>query len=143
MVDVNLVSAKLRELAERIARVRSQCPPDASALAADQNALELVAFNLMLSVQACSDIASHLIADEGWPAAPSLSSAFTELHRQGVLSEAVAAALGRAAGFRNRIAHGYADTDPLTIHAAAVEGLPDLERFAAEVSAWVSRRLSL
>jgi uncharacterized protein YutE (UPF0331/DUF86 family) len=140
MVDVNLVSAKLRELAEKIARVRNHCPPDAAALAADQDALELVAFNLMLGVQTCSDIASHLIADEGWPASPTLSKAFQELHRQGVLTEEVAAALGRAAGFRNRIAHGYADTDPLTIHGAAANGLPDLERFAAEVSAWISRR---
>jgi uncharacterized protein YutE (UPF0331/DUF86 family) len=141
MVDVNLVSAKLRDLSERIARVRSRCPPDAMALAADQDALELVAFNLMLGVQACSDIASHLIADEKWPPAPTLSQSFQDLHRHGVLTEEVAAALGRAAGFRNRIAHGYADTDPLTIHGAAVNGLPDLERFAAEVSAWISRRL--
>lgn len=141
MVDANLVTAKLRDLSERIARVRSHCPPDATALAADQDALELVAFNLMLGVQACSDIASHLISDESWPAAPTLAGAFQELHRQGILTEEVAGALGRAAGFRNRIAHGYADTDPLTIHNAAVNGLPDLERFAAEVSAWISRRL--
>jgi uncharacterized protein YutE (UPF0331/DUF86 family) len=31
--------------------------------------VDLVSFNLVLAVQSCSDIASHIIADEGWPAA--------------------------------------------------------------------------
>jgi uncharacterized protein YutE (UPF0331/DUF86 family) len=34
-------------------------------LASDRDALDLVAFNLMLAVQAACDPASHLIADEG------------------------------------------------------------------------------
>jgi uncharacterized protein YutE (UPF0331/DUF86 family) len=47
----------------------------------------------MLSVQTCADIASHLIADEGWAAAPSLGVAFERLRDQGVISAPACAAL--------------------------------------------------
>jgi len=140
MVDTNLVAAKLRELAERIERVRKHCPSAAADLAADLDALDLVSFNLMLAVQACADLASHLISDEDWPPAGTYAEAFQRLHEHGVLSRDTAAILGRATGLRNVVAHGYAEVDPELIHGAAVHGLGDLERFSREVSAWVEGR---
>jgi uncharacterized protein YutE (UPF0331/DUF86 family) len=140
MVDPNVVASKLRELDERIARVRAHLPAESSALAANRDALELVSFNLMLAVQACLDIASHLIADEAWPPASSLADSFQRLGEQGVVAPATAAALRRAAGLRNLVAHGYAEANPDLLYAAASSGLPDLQRFASEVSGWVRGR---
>ncbi|HEY7215831.1 MAG TPA: DUF86 domain-containing protein [Thermoanaerobaculia bacterium] len=140
MVDTNLVTAKLRELAEKIARVRSHSPPEASDLAADPDALDIVSFNLMLAVQACLDVASHLISDEGWAPADTHAEAFRRLFEQGVLTQKTAEILGSATGLRNIVAHGYADVDPNLIHEAAVHGLADLERFAREVGAWMEGR---
>lgn len=137
MVDTNVVAAKLRELTERIARVRLHCPPRAADLAADPDALDLVSFNLMLAVQICVDLASHLISDENWPPAATYAEAFQRLYEHGVLSQGTANVLGSAAGLRNVVAHGYAGVDPALIHDAAVNGLTDLERFAVEVSAWI------
>lgn len=66
MVDRNVVAMKLGELADRIGRIRSHCPARPEDLAADLDALDIVSFNLLLAVQVCLDLASHLIADEGW-----------------------------------------------------------------------------
>ena len=140
MVDANVVSLKLRELADRISRVRIHGQPDAESLARNRDALDLVSFNLLLAVQACLDIASHVISEEGWEPASTLAGAFERLSERGVISQAPARALRRAAGLRNVVAHGYSDADPELIHAAAAHGLADLERYAAEVSAWMSRR---
>jgi len=142
VVDTNLVAVKLRELAERIARVRMHCPPEAAALAADQDALDLVSFNLMLAVQACLDLASHLISDEDWPPADTYAEAFQRLYEHGVLTRETADVLGSATGLRNVVAHVYSDVDPELIHRAAVHGLADLERFSREVSAWTEGRTS-
>jgi uncharacterized protein YutE (UPF0331/DUF86 family) len=79
MVDADLIAAKLGELAHRTARVREHCPEDASKLAADADALDLVSFNLMLAIQICLDVASHVIADEGWPPATDLAGSFRRL----------------------------------------------------------------
>lgn len=142
MVDLDLVAAKLAELGDRTARVRRHRPPSADALARDRDAIDLVSFNLMLSVQCCLDVASHLIADEGWPPARDLAGAFRRLHEQGVLDAATASALGRAAGLRNVVAHVYAEVDPALLHDAATQGLDDLERFARQVAAWAKGRQS-
>ena len=90
MVDESVVAAKLAELAARIERVRVCCPETAEALARDRDALDLVSFNLMLAVQACLDLASHVIADSGWTPGTSLAGSFRRLAEHGVLSEAIA-----------------------------------------------------
>jgi uncharacterized protein YutE (UPF0331/DUF86 family) len=69
MVNRDRVAAKVSELSDRVSRVKQHCPASPADLAANRDALDLVSFNLMLAVQACADVASHMIADEGWPAA--------------------------------------------------------------------------
>ncbi len=140
MVDRDLIAAKLAELADRVARVRAKCPPTAEELLTDRDSLDVVSFNLMLAVQSCADIASHLISDEGWPAAVNLARAFNQLRDERVIEPDTAAALGRAVGLRNVVAHGYAGVNPTLVHAAAVRGTADLDAFARQVAAWVAAR---
>jgi uncharacterized protein YutE (UPF0331/DUF86 family) len=108
----------------------------------DRDALDPVSFNLMLAVQSCLDIASHIIADEGWEPATTLAGSFRRMQEQGVIGTATAEALGRAAALRNILAHGYAAAEPRMIHAAAQEGAVDLERFTSEVGSWLAGRLA-
>lgn len=140
MVNRDLLTAKLAELADRVARARAHAKPTADALAADRDALDLVSFNLMLAVQSCADIASHLIADEGWPPTGTLAESFARLAEHGVITEKTKLALARAVGFRNVVAHGYAAIDPESVHAAVTGGVSDLDAFATEVASWVTGR---
>ncbi|MBI2389592.1 MAG: DUF86 domain-containing protein [Deltaproteobacteria bacterium] len=140
MVDVDVVTAKLAELARRIARVRSNVRSTKEQLAADLDALELVSFNLMLAVQTCVDVASHVIADEGLAPAPTIADSFRRLAEHGVISSATAAALARAGAFRNVVAHGYATIDVAAVHAASTAGVVDLESFQREVAGWLTGR---
>lgn len=137
MVDPDLITAKLADLQSRIERVRARCPESAEALANDRDALDLVSFNLLLAVQACLDIGSHIIADEGWEPAQTLAGTFRRLHEHQVLQDATSRALAEAAGLRNVVAHGYAGVDPDRVYRAATDGLHDLEAFAQQVASWV------
>jgi uncharacterized protein YutE (UPF0331/DUF86 family) len=136
VVNRDVVAAKLADLAGRVARIRRHTKASAAELAADQDAFELVSFNLMLAVQVCSDIASHIIADDRLPAVRSLGEAFARLAEHGMLSSQTAQGLSRAAGFRNVVAHGYVSIDPAIVHRAASDGIGDLDRFAQEIAAW-------
>lgn len=136
MVDRDLLAAKLAELADRVSRVREHLPGTAAELARDRDALDLVSFNLMLAVQVCADVASHVIADEAWPTARSIAEGFARLEEHGVLSAPTARALRDAVGLRNVVAHGYAKLDIGRAHRAASSGIDDLGAFAREVSAW-------
>ena len=102
--------------------------------------LDLVSFNLMLAVQSCVDIASHAIADEGWPPAGTLADAFARLAEHGVVSTKTKLALTRAVGLRDVVAHGYAGIDPASVHAAVTLGVADLDAFAIEVASWMTSR---
>ena len=139
MVNRDIITAKLAELADRIERVRSRCPAAANELETDRDALDLVSFNLMLCVQICADIASHIIADEGWPASPTLAGAFNRLRDHGVLSATTAESLGKAVGLRNVVAHGYAGVNPSMVYAAATTGIKGLDAFSREVATWTVR----
>jgi uncharacterized protein YutE (UPF0331/DUF86 family) len=140
MVDRAVLTTKFGELEKRIANVRGYNPPAAGDFTANQERLDLVAFNLMLAVQACLDIATHIIADEEWTVAVTLAESFERLAEHGVISQATAATLHGAVGLRNIVAHGYSSAAPERIHAAASTGLADLERFAQEVSTWLRTR---
>lgn len=136
VVDHDLLAAKLAELFTRMQRVKANATEGVEELRANQDALDLVSFNLMLAVQVCADIASHLIADEGWPAATSLAESFARLEQFGVLERPTSRALQQAVGLRNVVAHGYAGLDVERCFEAAHHGLADLESFARQVSIW-------
>jgi uncharacterized protein YutE (UPF0331/DUF86 family) len=141
MVDANVISMKLAELSSRVARIRTHCPATTQELAADLDMLDLVSFNLLLVVQTCLDLASHLISDEGWAPAATAREALERLEEQGVISRQTLRSLQRAVGLRNVVAHGYSGADPAQIHTAAHLGLSDLEQFSREISAWVEGRI--
>jgi uncharacterized protein YutE (UPF0331/DUF86 family) len=140
VVREDIVRLKLAELEDRVSRIRTHQARDAEALAADRDALDIVAFNLMLAVQSCSDVAAHVIADEGWTAPASLADGFRRLAEHGVISAPTASAMRGAVRFRNVVAHGYAGLDVGAAHAASTAGLADLDAFAREVAAWLERR---
>jgi len=140
MVDVDVVAVKLAEIADRLERVRSCCPAEAETLAQDRDALELVSFNLILAIQAALDVASHIIADEGWPAAATLNESFVRLHEHQVISAETLTGVRPAARLRNILAHMYSSVDPGKVHLAATVGLSELERFAGEVGSWIQER---
>jgi uncharacterized protein YutE (UPF0331/DUF86 family) len=140
MVNRTLISAKLAELADRVARVRTCRTSTETELKGDRNAAELVAFNLMLAVQICADIASHLIADEGWSVARTIGEGFARLEEHQVIPSDVAAALRNAVGLRNVVAHGYAGVDLALLHLAATRGVDDLDSFARSIAGWVMQQ---
>lgn len=139
-MQLEIMQRKLAELDARVARVRAHRRPSAVELASDRDALDLVAFNLMLAVQAACDLATHLIADEGWTAPATAAESFLRLAEHLVIAAKTAAALRRAVGFRNLVACGYAGIEVVAVHAASITGVDDLDGFAREVAAWLLSR---
>ena len=111
MVQIELVRDKIRRLRETVAALRSALPAEAGSLTG-RDARDLVSFRVYLGVQEAIDVASHVIADEGWGPAPSLRDHFTILAARGVLEHELAETLAASVKIRNLIGHdthfGYA-----------------------------------
>ncbi|MDX2053304.1 MAG: hypothetical protein SFV15_12980 [Polyangiaceae bacterium] len=60
MVKPDVIGAKLAQLQDRLTRIESHHPPSPEQLGGDRDTLDLLSFNLMLAVQVCADIASHI-----------------------------------------------------------------------------------
>lgn len=138
MIDQNVLTAKLIELDKRVRRVQQLRKDDATKYATDETAAELVSFNLMLAVQCASDLAAHLVADQDWGTAATAGEAFERIAERGVVSTLLAGRLRKAVGFRNAVAHGYAQLRTDLLHAAATRGLDDLVEFSRAVATWLT-----
>ncbi len=82
MVRTDLVQDKVRRLRETLAALRGCLPANPAALAGSRDACDLVSFRVYLAMQEAIDIASHLIADEGWGRHPACASTSRSSRRE-------------------------------------------------------------
>lgn len=133
MTQVELVRDKVRRLLHVGELLRTSLPDRPEALGSNEDVLHLVAFRVYLGLQEALDLASHVIADEGWGPAASLREHFEILARHGVLQPALAQALADGVKVRNLIGHAYGDVDPVKLHGAAALLPALLSDFCAQV----------
>lgn len=112
-------------------RVAVHLPADAAALQPETAASDAVVLHLWQALQIVIDLAVSLCVQLGNGAPQTYGDAFRTLGATGVIDDALAQRLVRAAGFRNIVVHAYADLDLRVVHAAATAGPHDLRAFLA------------
>jgi uncharacterized protein YutE (UPF0331/DUF86 family) len=129
VVDRDVVMAKaavIDRCLRRISDVRGARRPSLEAVDVD----DIVAFNLQRAVQACMDVAIHVVAAEAYDLPDSAAAAFVTLEREGLIDAGLAQRLCRMVGFRNVAVHGYRDLDRAVVESIAAKSLDDLRAFA-------------
>lgn len=132
MVERDVALGKIATLdrcLQRIAEVRGERRADLTPVGVD----DIVLLNLQRAVQAAIDLATHIVATEGYGLAGSVAENFTLLEQQGILAPELAAQLRRMVGFRNIAVHNYQDLDPRIVEAIVTRHLGDLSSFSARV----------
>ena len=132
------IASKFRAIERHLARVEAMVPDDRAAFEPMTAASDAVVLHLWQAIQLAIDLALHECSRRRLDTPPDYGSAFRALGGAGVLDRELAERLVRAVAFRNVIAHGYAGIDLDLLQTAATAGVGDLERFAGEVSAWLS-----
>ena len=115
MVDLGSVQRRLALLAEHRRRLEVLAGLDPAAY--DDRRYE-ARYLVQVSAQISVDLANHLIADAGWPAARDQRDALTRLAEHEVLDGDLASRLRDLTGLRNRLVHLYADVDDALVQAA-------------------------
>ena len=96
---------------------------------------DLYALYLQRAVEACIDLANHLIAENRWTTPSTASEAFRTLNEHGVVDDAFASTLIAMVGFRNVAVHSYDSLDLDVVRAIVDEHLDDLRRFSRRIVA--------
>ncbi len=95
--------------------------------------LDVTVLNIQRSVEACLDLANHLIASNSWGLAGSaIESIGILVDNQMIPSKEIPVYRGMI-GFRNIAVHNYRDVDQAIVTGIVHDHLEDLERFAARI----------
>jgi len=95
---------------------------------------DLFALYLQRAVEACIDLAHHLIAANDWPTPKSASEAFAVLCERGIFDASFEESLTAMAGFRNIAVHAYGDLDDEIVRDIAANHADDLRMFGRRVA---------
>ena len=129
MVDLESVVRRLQRLDELLGVLEDVHAEGEEAYLARRQTRLAAERALQLAVQACIDVAAHLVAELGLGTPDTYRDAFRGLAHEELLDEALAQRLGDAAGLRNILVHEYLEIDPRQVWMA-LERLDDLRAFA-------------
>lgn len=133
MLDVDLVLAKVASIERCLARIRAVTGMDPARLD-DLDVQDIFVLNVERASQAAIDLASHVIAANGWGLAGSLAEHFTILEQHRVIGSDVARRMRAMVGFRNIAVHDYSSLDPAILKAILTRHLTDFEEYAAAIT---------
>ncbi len=98
---------------------------------------QAVKHTLQEAIEACLDIANHIISAEGFGRPDDYADYFPRLARHGILPKSLADDLSEMAKFRNVLVHLYDDVSRETVQDTLNNDLGDLRAFAKEIYAYM------
>ncbi len=137
MVDGTLLRRKLAELAEYVTQVSEYRDVTVEHYRGDWKTQRIVERTLQMAIEACLDIASHVLADRGLRAPSTYAETFEILVQAGLMSSRLGAVMVEMTGFRNVIVHEYARVDAEVVIRILREHLADFRQFETEALRWL------
>ena len=132
MVDRDVVTAKVATIDRCLQRI-SETRGERSVVLLPVEVGDIVVLNLQRAVQAAIDLATHVVAAEGYALPDSVAAFFSVLDGHGILEHSLAERLRRMVGFRNIAIHDYRALDAGIVEAIVSRHLTDLRLFAAQM----------
>ena len=139
MVDPDKIESLIRHLRQYVTYLREAASLPEAEFSRDPHAVGSARYYLVVTVEACLDVASHLIASEGLRAPRDYKDTFRVLNEASILTDDLAATMESLAGLRNLLVHVYWDVDDAMIHESLRSELDDFERFVGHVLDFLDR----
>ena len=138
MVDKNVVYHYLESLENSISKMRNMdLTPDM--ITGDEDIQDLLDRRMQKAIEACIDIAAHIVAAEKLGQAETSGSLFQLLAKHKIIPNELAQKLEMAVGLRNIIVHEYTQIDYQLAYSNLEEKLTDLENFARNIKNYLSQ----
>lgn len=91
-------------------------------------------YNLLVAIEACIDVAYHLISKNKFRLPKDYADSFRVLNERKIIDEDLTKRLILMARFRNRLVHIYWDVDEGVIYEILRNNLGDIEDFVSAIS---------
>ena len=134
MVDPERVVAVLERLEDERKQLGELAKTSPQELLSDRVRLSAVKYGFVVAIEACIDVANHIIASENLRAPEGYADAFTVLADAALLPSELAENMRAMVGFQNLLIHVYAKVDEARVLDILRTRLDDLRRFAMEIA---------
>jgi uncharacterized protein YutE (UPF0331/DUF86 family) len=129
MVDRALILRKLAEIEEYLAQIREFKDISVDQYCKDWKVQRIVERTLQMMIEACVDIAAHIISDRGYRIPKTYADTFKVLYEREILTEDLFKVMEKMAKFRNIIVHHYNTIEPEIVIGILKKNLEDLLLF--------------
>jgi uncharacterized protein YutE (UPF0331/DUF86 family) len=133
VTDPDVLAQKLAFIETSVQELRMLARP--ADILRDVREARFVLYTLQIAIQAALDVASHIVSDERLGEPETNRELFDRLARHSWLSVDLAATMGRMAGFRNVIVHGYGGVNLQVVQDIVEHRLVDLLAFVSAIRA--------
>jgi len=140
MIDKEIIEKKIDIISENMDYLREVSRTDLDAFVSNFERIQATKHSLQEAIEACLDIANHIIAAEGFPRAEEYGQFFTTLGEKNVINKDLANRLVEMAKFRNLLVHRYSLVDSKELHKILNENLGDIQEYVKEILEFISKR---
>ena len=133
MVDHDLILAKAGLIRRHLRRIKEKGGGDLEAFLSDLDRQEVISFNLHLAIENCTDLAAHIISEEGLGVPGSASEMFYLLEDSGYINSQLTEKMIKAVGLRNLIVHEYDKIDLTRLFEIVLKDTKDINDFIVSI----------
>jgi uncharacterized protein YutE (UPF0331/DUF86 family) len=137
MVDRVLLERILADIKANICDLRDAGDITWEVYRTDKRARRFIERTLHITIEACIDVAQHIISDEGLREPMSYRDTFVILAEQEILRATDLPKFENIASFRNLIVHYYERIDDAVVFGVFKENLSDFDLFVDRVVAYL------
>ena len=132
-MDKIILDKKIDSILRCLVRIEQRLPASRELFLKDYDAQDVVILNITRAVQLSVDIATHILSTHDQAVPHTMSEAFTQLYRQGIISKLIADKIKKSVGYRNVAVHSYDDINLEITYEIAKDHLQDFKEFIKEI----------
>ena len=141
MLDTYRIVSRIKEIRRRLKLIeRNFKPLSETELTKDDVLNDAAEHSLQIAVQACIDIANHIVAALGLNRDfKATSEVFYELAKEKILPGDFADTMVNITGYRNVVVHGYLNVNRKITYDNIQNHLPDLAKYAQYIKEFLDK----
>lgn len=126
-LNLSRIREKVAEVKENLQVLREYSHQDSAAFLSNKEVVRSARYAFIVMIEASSNIASHLCARILSKSPDSYAECFLILGENDLIDKDLSLRLGKMAGFRNLLVHGYAEVDDNKMFAIMNNNLADID----------------
>lgn len=141
MIDREIIEARFDTIEKNMRYLQTVRNLEYEVFSENFEKIQAVKHSLQEAIEACIDVANHLISALALERAETYSEMFRILAQNEILSQELANELAEMAKFRNLLVHRYAEIDTQRLYQILQKELQDIHEFMQEISKYLNKTI--